>query len=675
MKMSSKFKRVLSSLVVLGISISSLGLLSLTNAQEEQQLQKYLSEVIINTSAGNKYSNIYTNNPDYINLAGKLADCETEFNSESEALTINNVAELEAFANAVNSGTDFYGKYVKLKNNIELDLNGTAPTLAKGTPDSDGKFATTAEGTASNVWTPMGNSEHPFKGTFDGGNSKIKNMVVFEESNSGSAYAGFFGRIDGATIKNLGITDAVVVAVSNDSYAGTLVGCSNKNSHIDNCYACGDVCICASGSVYAGGLAGKYGDVNSSNKDKNIISNSYGTGNIYAFSSASTADNKVHAGGLVGENNSGNITSSCATGNVYSSAGTNVCAGGLVGKGNGSSSITSDSCAAGDASAYSTKEACAGGLFGSSNCSISNSYAAGSALASCNNNSKAKSGGLCGEYNENQGEITDSDCYRNKDATIEGTECEKGTPLTLEQMTGGGAKNNMSGFSEGNWNFFENTDFQAEDYANGPFTKELYFPCPKGVSIPNGYQPKFSIIKDGLGKFIDVKIENGTESNVGVLTAKVTLLDIAMDTENLDFNYQWFVGDSPIEGATQSTYIIQEGDTGQGISVRVTCDKYMGEVNAKYLDESVKVPNNPPQVNEEPSANPNNGTTESQDLSGNEVFMNSSQIENLDSLRYLGEAANIIKTSDDSHKTQLLACSFLIPSWFSIIKQWKKQKF
>ncbi|MBR4845125.1 MAG: fimbrillin family protein, partial [Bacteroidaceae bacterium] len=56
---------------------------------------------------------------------------------------------------------------------------------------------------ASN-WTPIGSSEIPFTGTFDGKGYTIKNLALIEtEAKEGKAYIGFFGYAEDATIKNV----------------------------------------------------------------------------------------------------------------------------------------------------------------------------------------------------------------------------------------------------------------------------------------------------------------------------------------------------------------------------------------------------------------------------------------------------------------------------------------
>ena len=78
-------------------------------------------------------------------------------------LTIGTPAELQAYADAVNSGESYEGKTVTLTANIDL-------------------------GGESNPWTAIGTAANPFKGTFDGGYHVISGLYIA----SGSA-VGLFG--------------------------------------------------------------------------------------------------------------------------------------------------------------------------------------------------------------------------------------------------------------------------------------------------------------------------------------------------------------------------------------------------------------------------------------------------------------------------------------------------
>ena len=286
-------------------------------------------------------------------------------------------------------------------------------------------------------------------------NSYATGNVYVSSSSSNYTYAGgLTGGSYSSSIINSYATGNVYAASSSDVDAGGLVGFSNDSS-ISNSYATGNVSASSSKYVYAGGLAG-YSD--------SSISNSYATGNVSASSSySSSSSNYTYAGGLVGSSSNSSITNSYATGNVSassssSSSSSSVYAGGLTGD-NYKVSIT-NSYATGNVSVSSSSSSVyAGGLAGysgsssSSSSSISNSYATGN--VSTSSSKYVYAGGLIGS---GRGSITNG--YYYSGATIDGgtgaTISKDGTGLALEQMTGnrkGRAKDNITGFSEDNWEF------------------------------------------------------------------------------------------------------------------------------------------------------------------------------------------------------------------------------
>jgi len=177
--------------------------------------------------------------------------------------TINSVADLQALAVSVNGGTDDYtGKTVTLC--WDLDL-----------ADVD--------------WTPIGTSEHPFMGTFDGQGYTIRNLHV----NTTAVAAGLFGFVGaGGVVKDVNIDSSTgTISITGDHgvetlclgavvghNAGQVVGCSNampvsgasydharvggivgtNTGSIENCYNLGTVYTSLS-NVYIGGLVGYNG--------------------------------------------------------------------------------------------------------------------------------------------------------------------------------------------------------------------------------------------------------------------------------------------------------------------------------------------------------------------------------------------------------------------------------
>ena len=117
-------------------------------------------------------------------------------------ITINTAEELAALAQAVNAGDNFAEKTIALKR--DMNLNGYS-------------------------WTPIGDyTNGTFKGTFDGNNHKISNLVCIKEGTTG---VGLFGKLQG-TVKNLKLEN---VSVLGSKYVGAVAGYVYYGN-INNCH-------------------------------------------------------------------------------------------------------------------------------------------------------------------------------------------------------------------------------------------------------------------------------------------------------------------------------------------------------------------------------------------------------------------------------------------------------
>ncbi len=319
------------------------------------------------------------------------------------------------------------------------DLNGIS---------LDGKYALVCDIDLGGAeWTPIGTSDDPFIGEFNGKGYTVSNFKI----TTGSAYVGLFGYNNGV-IENLGVENFTVnVSYSGTVCAGGLVG-YNDGGSILNSYATGEVSATAS-SARAGGLVGyNSGD----------ILNSYATGEVRATSSGSSA----YAGGLAGYN-SGSILNSYAAGDVRatssSSNNSSAYAGGLVGY-NNSGGIT-NSYATGDVSATATSTstrsyAYAGGLVGSNSGDITNSYATGNVSAT--GFYSADAGGLVGE--NDGGSITN--CYRYSGQTFyrkQGSDTYSTASNTLGTAVSLDNLKSPSWVNENLWTI----EFEIWDFSNG----------------------------------------------------------------------------------------------------------------------------------------------------------------------------------------------------------------
>ena len=243
---------------------------------------------------------------------------EYEFTFEEDLVTgvVSAVATtadgLAAIAAKINNG--------ELEADTNVALNGDIDL-------SDFAMAYTTRAAVSN-WVPVGTSEKPFTGTFDGRGYTIKNLTLVEqEAKEGKAYIGFFGYAKNATIKNVTFENVYINIPCLDidhsqGHIGAVAGSLEGTSTIENVTVKGDVEIYATQNangasrvaVIAGGNA--YGDVTMKNVhvianegSYLIANNNTGAlagqlqGKMYFENCSSNIDvtvNKFFAGGLVG---------------------------------------------------------------------------------------------------------------------------------------------------------------------------------------------------------------------------------------------------------------------------------------------------------------------------------------------------------------------------------------
>lgn len=257
-------------------------------------------------------------------------------------IDISTLAELELIRNNP-EGTDLAGVTAgcpdaictgfELMNDLDFDTN------SDGVMDANDDYWNSGAG-----WVPIDG----LGATFEGNGFEIRNLYMNNVAGWGT---GLFAVLDGATVRNLGLTGDLAGITDGDS-VGALAG-EAYNSTISNCFATVDVT--ATGAD-VGGLIGYTEGV--------TFLNSYASGNVEAAEAA---------GGLVGTAYGDGITGSYATGNVTS---TGNYAGGLIG--NTDTTSLSASFATGNVSGIDY----VGGLVGSSlDGDVSATYATGSVTA------------------------------------------------------------------------------------------------------------------------------------------------------------------------------------------------------------------------------------------------------------------------------------------------------
>lgn len=218
------------------------------------------------------------------NLDGYVFNTEGE--GESKVYLINNERDLERLAAYVNSGHDATGK--TFKQNADITLTAAHTSIG-------GYFE--------------GNFRY-FKGTYDGNNKTISNLIVNAPN---SSYQGLFGYTREAKIKNVTLANCNITGKQN---TGGIVGYASTSTAIENCHVNGNINATASVAGYHGGIVGS--------ATATSITNCTVTGTI------STSVSNDNYGGIVGAANYDVVITSCENAANISGDGQNH--GGIVGR-------------------------------------------------------------------------------------------------------------------------------------------------------------------------------------------------------------------------------------------------------------------------------------------------------------------------------------------------------
>ena len=231
--------------------------------------------------------------------------------------------------------------------------------------------ADTEKQVAELSWTPIGNFDNNYQGTFDGNGKTISNLYI----NATSEFAGFFGYLAGGNIKNITFDNAKVNSTGNyytgilAGYAGscifenikTLGNCSVEGKQITGGIAGiaeGNISNCENhaevkGTGSLGGILGMYyGSDNSITSCANYgaVTGTYRqVGGMVGYFDSGTIQNSANYGDITGRDNVGNLIGEgvicnlnnvLGTGNVTATSDTER-AGLLVGRISKSSSAAS----------------------------------------------------------------------------------------------------------------------------------------------------------------------------------------------------------------------------------------------------------------------------------------------------------------------------------------------
>lgn len=197
--------------------------------------------------------------------------------SEATAYQISSVADFKAIKGKMESTADADG-YVSGTGTFF----GSTGVYYKQTADIDFE----SNDITANM---IGTDTTPFKGTYDGNGSELKNVSIAATAN----FAGVFSYVDGGTIKKLSVSGIIS---STADYVGSIVGRMEYGT-ISGCAS--SVTIDASESMRVGGIVGYMED--------GIIGSSDGTPTSTDEGIAFSANGCVNTGAVNGKQNVGGI--------------------------------------------------------------------------------------------------------------------------------------------------------------------------------------------------------------------------------------------------------------------------------------------------------------------------------------------------------------------------------
>ena len=226
--------------------------------------------------AGNEYQNLSTSIHYTVSALQGNAEIVKEENADENTTFIYSETDFRLFAMSVNNGETYKGKTVKLMSNIDL---------------------------ANKEWTPIGNSNNIFKGTFDGQNFPISNLNVGESTLSD---VGLFGFTTDGSIKNVHVHNADVDGRLN---VGVIAGTPYTSTY-ENIKVTGDVTV--DGFAYVGGLFGKNVYANVNNLTVDVTEESY----VKANSVENGVAYRTYVGGVMGFVGEGSHVISNVTSNI-----------------------------------------------------------------------------------------------------------------------------------------------------------------------------------------------------------------------------------------------------------------------------------------------------------------------------------------------------------------------
>ena len=309
-------------------------------------------------NSGNAVEGDVTLNVKLNGLDRELPTGMTGYGTEAKPFVLKTAEHLAWFRDYVNEGHP--NAWAKIADDVkEIDMSTVCHE------DNAEKQVTELS------WTPIGNFDNRYQGTFDGNGKTIRNLYI---NNAASGYVGFFGYAEKGSIKNITFDNAKVNCTGNNT--GILAGyeeyCIIENiKTLESCSvygtnnvggiagdARGDISNCenhaiVNGRFSVGGVVGSHegvdntitscanhGAVTGTDRQVGGMVGSFGSGIIQNSANYGDVTGTDIVGNLIGYANKCNLNNVLGTGNVTATSDTG-CAGLLVGRINLSSGTAS----------------------------------------------------------------------------------------------------------------------------------------------------------------------------------------------------------------------------------------------------------------------------------------------------------------------------------------------
>ena len=306
----------------------------------------------------------------------------------------------------------------------EAQLRGLAERVNNGETMEGKNFTLGEDITLTQDWTPIGTSDHPFKGTFDGFQGIISGLKVSQDDDC----SGLFGYNMGV-IMNVNVE---VETLSGKDYVGAIAGCSTGQirccssrgktvsgskctggivgSNTGLVYNCKNECSIVSSGDFTGGIAGYSNGTINYAANNNTVSGNKAVGGIVGYQKNDSLENCVSINTISGTEQVGGIVGYCLNANVNfcvndSTVNGSYKVGGVIGE----ASCTINQCvnkAVVTCATVSGGEAKAGGIAGEANLSTISKCANRVKISSGNQRQGNQVGGIAGSAHGNI-----SDCY------------------------------------------------------------------------------------------------------------------------------------------------------------------------------------------------------------------------------------------------------------------------